>query len=226
MISRGDTHKLIIPYLGDTLLSDNQGIDDKIKKVGVLIPVDKINWIEYPFKPEVRLFAVYSDQHLWISFEVRGDHFRAKARVDQEAVWEDSCVEFFFSRGGEDNCASDAGVVYRNFEFNVLGVCLSAIGTKSERVKLSPAEMDQILRFPTIDSNNLPSEGDCFDWNLSVAIPLKLLGIRAGSTFTANFYKCGDLTSRPHFLSWSSINAANPDFHLPQFFGRVELGES
>ena len=222
-MNRVVSHKLTIPYLADALLSDNQDIGRRIKLAGVSLFVDKINWLEYSYKPIVKLFAVYSEEYLWICFEVKGDFFRAKARVDQEAVWEDSCVEFFISTDGENGHVSELDTIYRNFEFNVLGVCLSAVGTKSERVMLSTGEMKRILRFPSIERSNLPSEGDCIDWSLSVAIPLRLLGIKPGSSFTANFYKCGDLTAHPHFLSWSSIDAADPDFHLPQFFGRMEL---
>jgi len=225
-MARAASYKLTIPYLADALLSDNQDIDERIKLAGVSLFVDKVNWLEYPYKPIVKLFTVYSEEFLWICFEVKGDFFRAKATVDQEAVWEDSCVEFFISTGGENGHVSELDAIYRNFEFNVLGVCLSAVGTKSERVMLSPEEMKQILRFPSIERNNLPSEGNCFDWKLSVAIPLRILGIEPGSLFTANFYKCGDLTTHPHFLSWSCIDAADPDFHLPQFFGRMELGKS
>lgn len=220
------TYKLTIPYLADALLADNQDIDGRIKLAGVSLFVDKINWLEFPFKPTVKVFTAYSEEFLWICFEVKGDFFRAKATVDQEAVWEDSCVEFFISTGDKNAHFSESDAIYRNFEFNVLGVCLSAFGTKSNREMLSTEEMKQILRFPSIERNNLLSEGDCFDWNLCVAIPLKLLGLEPGSSFTANFYKCGDLTTHPHFLSWSCIDTADPDFHLPQFFGVVELGKS
>ncbi|MCK9410851.1 MAG: carbohydrate-binding family 9-like protein [Prolixibacteraceae bacterium] len=219
------SQKLTIPYIGDVLLPDNQEIVDRIKRDGISVDIDKINWLEYSFKPIVKLYAGFSEEYLWLSYEVKGDYFRAKALADQESVWQDSCVEFFIFAGGDKGFDNWLGAIYRNFEFNVLGVCLSAVGTKSKRASLSPSEMNQILRFPSIDRNNLPSEGDCFDWNMSVAIPLKLLGIGQGSKFRANFYKCGDLTAHPHFLSWNSINVTIPDFHLPQFFGEVELGK-
>jgi hypothetical protein len=225
-MDRSASHKLTIPYLGDVLISDNQEIGERIKRAGMSFDIDKINWSEYPFKPTVKLFTGFSEEYLWICYEVKGDFFRAKALVDQDAVWQDSCVEFFIYSGDKNGILSNSDTIYRNFEFNVLGVCLSAVGTKSKRVRLALEEMNQILRFPSIDKNNLPSEGDCFDWNLVVAIPLRILGIDQGSAFRANFYKCGDLTAHPHFLSWSSIEAANPDFHLPQFFGRLELGKS
>ena len=29
----------------------------------------------------------------------------------------------------------------------------------------------------------------------------------------ANFYKCGDKTAHPHYVSWAPINTPQPDFH-------------
>ena len=45
-------------------------------------------------------------------------------------------------------------------------------------------------------------------------MPEKLLG---------NFYKCGDATLLPHYLSWSQIDTEQPDFHRPEFFGELLL---
>ena len=167
----------------------------------------------------MKLYAGYSVSHLWLYFVVQNDHFRSLSVNDHEAVWEDSCVEFFMTTAPDPN---DAGCKYRNFEFNAMGVCLSAFGNKVRREFLSSAEMRRILRFPGKVSSGI-IEGDVFGWELAVAIPLDILGLVPGNTFRANFYKCGDLTSKPHFLSWNSILSAEPDFHLPQFFGEAQL---
>ena len=214
-----DTEKLLIPFLGDPLLSDNQQIARKIKSAGVKTLIDKINWSDYSYQPLVKLFAGYSGTHLWLYYEVRKDHFRCVAVNDQEAVWEDSCVEFFMTTVQDPNLA---GCQYRNFESNASGICLSAYGNKVQRELLSHGEMERILRFPGKISSNI-TEGDPFDWELTLAIPLDILGLVPGNSFRANFYKCGDLTLKPHFLSWNSIVSAEPDFHLPQFFGEAQL---
>ena len=39
----------------------------------------------------------------------------------------------------------------------------------------------------------------------------------------ANFYKCGDKTLQPHFLSWSPIHSEKPDFHRPEDFGIINF---
>lgn len=46
---------------------------------------------------------------------------------------------------------------------------------------------------------------------------LQLSGLEA----KANFYKCGDNTSKPHYLSWNPIGTESPDFHRPDFFGNL-----
>jgi hypothetical protein len=221
------THPMLIPYIGEPNLSDYQIVELKIKRRGVMAKVDKINWIAYPYRPLVLLTLGYSDNYLWLLYEVENDFFRARARVDQEAVWEDSCVEFFVSTGKvvENEYYSAEDIVYRNFEFNALGTCLSAFGNTAQRESLKPEEMKQILRFPGINKEKLPKEGDEFNWKLAVAIPLVLLNLQPGSSFRANFYKCGDLTLKPHFLSLYGIESDSPDFHLPQFFGRMELAK-
>ena len=46
-----------------------------------------------------------------------------------------------------------------------------------------------------------------------------------GGIWRANFYKCADKTSHPHWLTWSVVDKPRPDFHVPQFFGILEFEE-
>lgn len=217
--------KLSIPFLGEHLKTDYETLKIVLRKKGVIASIDKVNWPDYPFQPLVELSAGYSDTHLWLLYEVEGDYFRAGAQRDQESVWEDSCVEFFIStdEGQYRKGQSDHDIVYRNFEFNLLGVAFSAIGTTTHREPLSPESMSTIVRYTALNRNDLPEEGMEIAWELIVALPLDLLGLQPGSTFRANFFKCGDLTKKAHFLSWSPIVAPEPNFHLPQYFGEAEL---
>ena len=224
-MNRSVIPKLLIPYIGEPLSSDYQSACEKIKLTGVSAFIDKINWSDYPYKPSVQVYAGYSNTYLWLCYDVKKDFFRIGAFLDQEAVWEDSCVEFFMSTEVEkyQNNVSEENIVYRNFEYNALGVCLSACGTISDRQMLTKEQMERILRFPLMSKQDLPDEGAVFDWELCVAIPLDLIGLKPGSTFKANFQKCGDLTFQPHYLTWTTMKAASPDFHLPQYFGDMEL---
>jgi hypothetical protein len=42
-----------------------------------------------------------------------------------------------------------------------------------------------------------------------------------GKKWRANFYKCGDKTSHPHWLTWAPVEFPKPNFHLPGFFGML-----
>ncbi len=218
-------HLLKIPFIGEPLKPNYPSMVEQLKRLGIAVNIDKINWPEYSYTPLVKLYTGYSDAYLWLCYEVKGDHFRAKAVMDQEAVWEDCCVEFFVTANKKkcrENSLHDE-IIYRNFEFNVLGVVLSACGTKEDRQSLEVEEMDRILRYPEFFGDELPEEGSLCDWGLCIAIPLDLLGLQRGSRFKGNFQKCGDLTHAPHFLTWNNIISAEPDFHLPQFFGEMVL---
>ena len=71
-------------------------------------------------------------------------------------------------------------------------------------------------------------EGSIFTWDVAMIIPLDLIGVNPESlpdTLKANFYKCGDLTSHPHYLSWSPIGTPKPDFHRPEYFGELIIKE-
>ena len=41
------------------------------------------------------------------------------------------------------------------------------------------------------------------------------------SVWRANFYKCADESSHPHWITWSPIDNPTPDFHLPDYFGKL-----
>jgi hypothetical protein len=179
-----------------------------------LFAVAKINWPEYTHCPEVKVYAGYCDKMLWLSYTIKNDYLRVCVKDDHGAVWEDSCVEFFI--GDEKN--------FYNFEFNSLGACYAANGPdRYYRAILPDSNFNKILRFSSFSKDNLPPEGELCDWELTVAIPLSLLGLTAGSGFYGNFYKCGARTLIPHFLSWKPIDTPKPDFYRPEYFGAIEL---
>lgn len=203
-----------IPYLGN--LDSRMKTDPfpTIKVKGATFPVSQANWPEYPHCPDVIVYEGYTDEMLWLNFCVKNDYMRVRAVHDQDPVYEDSCVEFFIGTSGS----------YRNFEFNCLGMCLSATGPdRYNRTPLSDSELSRIIRIPSLSKENLPEEGELCDWKLTVGIPLPLLDIRAGSTFYGNFYKCGAKTKVLHYLSWAKINTPKPNFHCPEFFHAIQL---
>jgi hypothetical protein len=63
-------------------------------------------------------------------------------------------------------------------------------------------------------------------WSVGYALPIDLLqrycAVRppqSGAVWRANFYKCADNTSHPHWLTWAPVDYPRPNFHLPRYFG-------
>ena len=205
---------LKFPFLKDTTSVNPQQIIRELKSSGAMFSIETINWQEYPYKPEVTIYAGYDDKFLWLHFIVQEDYIRAEGKKDQDTVYQDACVEFFVQVG--DN--------YRNFEFNCMGVCLSAIGPdRHSRTRLEAENLSRIIRYSSLNPESAPAEGSQSDWSLAVGIPLDLIELAPGKKFRCNFYKCGDKTKIPHYVSWAPINIPAPDFHRPEYFGEIEL---
>jgi hypothetical protein len=67
-------------------------------------------------------------------------------------------------------------------------------------------------------------------WTLEYRIPLVVLEKvssvtrpKHGAVWRANFYKCADKSSNPHWITWSPVENDKPNFHLPGYFGRLEF---
>ena len=86
------------------------------------------------------------------------------------------------------------------------------------------SELKAIERFPSIGKKAFKEMEGMFEWELTVKIPFKLIGVDAKNLpekILGNFYKCADDTDSKHFVTWASIKTENPDFHRPDFFGEL-----
>ena len=179
-----------------------------------------LNWPDaFPYRPEASFDIRHSGDTLQLRFRVQEDAVRAVCAADREHAWEDSCVEFFVQ--------DPDGSVYYNFEINALGKVLACAGPdRSHRTPRPAEEMEAIARFATVKKCDSVKEG-LQDWRVCIIIPFELIGVdpeNLPAKLRANFYKCGDKTAHPHFLSWSPVGTPNPDFHRPEFFGELILG--
>lgn len=181
-----------------------------------VLKLEEVPWAaEFPYKPEVTISAAHNAGSILLRFDVVEEDVRAVCLEGNGPVWEDSCVEFFVK--------SPDSPFYFNFETNCIGTGLAAKRTdRSNCTHFSPELMDRIVR-----RSSLPVEkagGGEGKWNLELEIPFDVLdcGPRPESLM-ANFYKCGDRTARPHFVSWAPIDTPSPDFHRPEFFGKLNL---
>jgi len=183
--------------------------------------IGELNWRGYEYSPEAGFSIARTPLEILLKYYVRETWFKAEKTETNQEVYEDSCVEFFVS-------PSDDGIYY-NFEFNAIGTCLMGAGTgRHDRKRADPRVIAEIRRLASAGNRPISEgEGD-FTWTLTLAIPFSTLihhkaDVREGTIFRANFYKCGDKLTMPHYLTWNQVGTDKPDFHRPEFFGSLEF---
>ncbi|MDR0422748.1 MAG: hypothetical protein LBH72_07050 [Proteiniphilum sp.] len=200
-----------------------ESVFDKIGalcEVGAEASIDRVNWKkDFPKILPVKVWAAHDGEKLYLYYSVTGEAVRVVSTEDFGPVWEDSCVEFFMQREGE--------YCYRNFECNMLGVLLSCRHETRGKGEKQILDMPSVFRYSTV-CHRYEGDRQVCDWGMYLEIPKKAMGFGvreslSGQRIRANFYKCGDKTPEPHFLSWNPIDLPEPDFHVPQFFGLLEL---
>lgn len=193
------------------------------------LSIANVNWPDaFPTRPQVTVKINHDTEKISLRYHVSGPDLRAVFEHDHDAVWADSCCEFF--------CRIPGHSEYFNFEINPIGtMTVSTRTARSENVcKLSAADMQRIVRVAPLGNKAFGEKEGEHDWEIGMQIPFALLygmsqdeWMAAGSPIPAmlecNFYKCGDDTAHPHFLSWAPIHTPKPDFHRPEFFGLMIL---
>lgn len=138
---------------------------------------------------------------------------RAENTEPDSAVWEDSCLECFFSFDGLN---------YVNLESNANGALRASFGPGRHGRKFLK---DMDIAMPSTKAT-VTDRG----WEMMFSIPLEtveaLFGClpKSGDSFSANFYSCGDKTPAPHYAAWNKVETESPDFHRPEYFGKVIIG--
>lgn len=184
-------------------------------------PVDHYLWLDNGYKPRVEARACYSPSYLYVYFRAFEPAIRVRYTRLQDPVWKDSCVEFFVDPFPE----KEAG--YINIETNAIGTMLIYFGPG--RQKRSPIPAEDLKDFEIVPSVEAPVDGPygADFWTLAYRVPLALFekyyGDRVGPGREArgNFYKCGDETAIPHYGAWNPVLTPKPDFHRPEYFGRL-----
>lgn len=183
--------------------------------------IDTMNWPKYSYRPQVQFRMAYCDSAFLLQYRVKEQAVRAVATADNGEVWKDSCVEFFIT-------PADDGIYY-NFEFNCAGTCLLSAGaSRNGRESAQSALIASIRRQPSLGRHPFGERKGETEWDMALVIPYACLFKHpdyspSGKIAHANFYKCGDGLTVPHFLSWHPIKTEQPDFHRPEFFGTVKF---
>ncbi len=177
-------------------------------------------------KPKTQAKVLYDEQFIHMIFRVEDRYVRAIARNYQDMVCRDSCVEFFFTPG------PDISVGYFNVEINCGGTMLLYYQTARDTnvVYVSNSDCERVEIYHSEPKIVEPEKQGPTTWIIQYRIPFDMLEkycpvIRPAPavTWRANFYKCGDETSHPHWLMWSVVDKPKPDFHVPEYFGALEF---
>lgn len=180
--------------------------------------IDIAPWKEYRYKPSVQFKIAHSNNGIILKFSITENELKVTYQRSNDAVYKDSCVEFFFSIGEETG--------YYNFEFNAIGTCLAAFGiNRHNRKYLSNDTIRQIKTYSRVETSFKDSVKN-INWELTVMLPLTVFSFHQltflkGLKGAGNFYKCGDDLNQPHYLVWNPVFADKPDFHLRKYFGNI-----
>ncbi len=173
--------------------------------------------------PTVQAKAAYDERFIYVIFRVEDRYVRAVAKKTQDMVCRDSCVEFFFTPG------TDISVGYFNLEMNCGGTILLYHQTERGQ-NCRTVDCDSIEVFHSMPKIVEPEITEPTTWIVEYKIPLALLEKYTpvvkpapGVKWLGNFYKCGDATSHPHWLTWNPVQLPKPDFHQPRFFAPLEF---
>jgi hypothetical protein len=176
------------------------------------------------FKPVVNAKMIYDNANVYIIFQVHDQYVRSVASEINGDVWDDSCVEFFFS---PDTKSPEK---YFNLEVNCGGTALMRYNLipRVDFIMLDSADIKKIEIAHSLPVIINPEIKDAVTWSVEIRIPLDVLKKYSeltkpepGVKWKANFYKIADKTSNPHYIAWSPVINPEPDFHLPQFFGTL-----
>ncbi|MDA3799168.1 MAG: carbohydrate-binding family 9-like protein [Kiritimatiellae bacterium] len=177
--------------------------------------------------PDVNIKIARDTDSIAVLFRVQDQYVRSVCQEPNGPVCTDSCVEWFVEpipcRG------------YFNFELNA-GGCLhlshvedpTRIPGRGFKKHSFPsqqetAQIDVVTSMPEVVE---PEIKEPVTWYALISVPFsffeKMLGAvdaRSGAVWRGNFYKCGDKTSHPHWLTWNLVGELN--FHRPQDFGPI-----
>lgn len=182
--------------------------------------IGNLNWKEFSYKPEVRFRIAHISNEIWLKYYVKEKYVKAIETRTNGDVYKDTCVEFFIAPTGKN---------YYNFEISCIGTIHLAYGKgRNGRKFVDPDMIAKIERVSTLGNQPFEEKSGNFDWEIMIRIPVEVLTYSkikslSGLKGTANFYKCGDETSIPHYVTWNPVKTKEPDYHRPEFFGQIQF---
>lgn len=214
-------HELIVKRLEPkNEIEDLSSVARLLDKKAAVQKIDTLNWKAFSYRPEITFKIGHTSKEVLLKFQVNEKYIRAVETRTNGDVYKDSCVEFFLSFDKTN---------YYNFEFNCIGTIHLAYGPDRDNRKfVAPEIVREIEVESSLGAEPFNEKSGNFKWELVVRIPLKCFAFSDiqsldNQAATANFYKCGDETTLPHYLTWNPIETAAPDYHQPEFFGKIRF---
>lgn len=176
------------------------------------------------FLPSTFAKLMYDEENIYGIFLVKDKFVHCLVQETNGHVSGDSCVEFFFSP------EESKPLFYFNLEINCGGVPLMQYVTvpRKEFVFLEKSEIAKVEIAHSLPQKVFPEIEEEITWTIEFKLPINILEKYAGIShpksnvkWKANFYKTASTTKNPHYLTWSLVEQARPDFHLPQYFGTL-----
>lgn len=181
--------------------------------------VDCFQWEnEEKYRPEtVFQLCLIRNKGIFLRMKTDETRLRITCKNRDEPCWQDSCMEFFFRPFADKE-------EYINIEMNPAGAYLSEIGKgKGDRRYVKELTKEEVSVSTEVTENG---------WSLSLFVPDGFIKALYGKGFDydsgefyANFYKCGDLTERPHYGSFSPMSTLPPGFHNPGLFAKIRFSD-
>lgn len=195
------------------------------KEITPLI-IENFPWDESGYKPRTEVRIFYTETKLHLQFKAYEQEIRAECLNMNDPVCTDSCVEFFFNPDPKHDER------YMNFEINPIGTLLLGIGKdRHSRTLVTDVSPEIFGIIPCVARESIKNYKGPL-WSIEYSIPFTFIeqyygkqDFQPGKKMKANFYKCGDKTRYPHFGCWNWIENPTPDFHRPEFFGDLILGD-
>ena len=203
-----------------TIKRHNRKLDEQISP----LLINHYLWLDNGYCPEVQVRASYSDTELRLQFRVYEENPLIRYRQMNDAVYQDSCVEFFWQPVPETDDR------YLNFEFNAAGTLLLGLGADRETLSLLNVDPELFQIQTTINNEERFAFMSRVFWTLEFQIPFAWLCElfpsflpEPGRLTRGNFYKCGDKTEYEHYGCWNEVTSEKPDFHRSSDFGHIYL---
>src|SRR5438105_978530 len=122
-------------------------------------------------QPKVQCRAAYDDHSLYVIWKVEDQYVLARRTKHEQDVWRDSCVELFFTPGGDPK---ERG--YFNLETNCTGVKLfgaHVAGSKDQG--FTATDFASVVTANSLKGPIDPEIAQPTTWTLEYKIPLRLL---------------------------------------------------